>query len=169
MKKFLQKIQKFYYFRLANPIVQQGEGHGFKYTVRRFWLDLETVSGNWKMRVVASEHPFGYLVSGLTKKSEDNLFGFAETMYYLNSTLTRDQKLVNDVQNALRKYEARLAKTKPEPDNEEEEAAAIAEVKAVQEYVEATPKERKKQERDINGRFKKAVKDVEARDLQEKK
>lgn len=155
MSKFWQKIQKFYYFHLANPIVQKGEGHGFKYVVRRFWLDIETLSGNWKMRVTASEHPFGYLVAGLTQKSEENLFGFAEIMYYLNATLTRDQVLVDDVQKAMREYEARLAKTPLEP--EDEERAAIEEVKAVQEYVDASPKERKKMERETNKRFKKAV------------
>ena len=157
-----KKLQKFYYFHMANPVVVAGEGHGFRYTFRRFWLEIETISGNFKMRIMADEHPYAYLLAGVQQGNDKNLFGFAETLYYLNATLTRDQGLVNDIQKALRKYEARLSKTEPEP--EEEEAQAIAEVKAVQEYVDASPKERKKMERDINGRFKKAVK---AQNLQE--
>lgn len=157
MKKLWLKIQKFWLFHVANPVVQMGEGHGFRYVVRRYWLEIETISGNWKMRVTASEHPYGYLVAGLTKKSEENLFGFAETMYYLNATLTRDQRLVNDIQDAIRGYEARLSE---KPVDEESEEAAIAEVKKVQEYVEATPKQRRKMERDVNGRFKKVLKEA---------
>ena len=161
MKKLWLKIQKLWLFHVANPVIRTGEGHGFKYTFRKYWLEIESISGNWKTRVTASEHPFAYLLVSVEQGNE-NLFGFAEMMYYLSSTLTRDQGLVNDVQKALRKYEIRLSKTDLEP--EEEEKVAIEEVKGVQEYVEATPKQRRKMERDINGRFKKAV---QAQNLQE--
>lgn len=154
-----KKLQKFYYFHLANPVVLAGDGHGFRYVFRRFWLEIETASGNFKMRVMADEHPYAYLLAGVKQGHPENLFGFAETLYYLNATLTRDQGLVNDVQKALRKYENRLSKTELEPDDEE--AQAIEEVKAVQEYVDASPKERRKMERDINGRFKKSLKKAE--------
>lgn len=164
MKKFWQKIQRWWYFYLANPVVAKGERGGFKYKFKRFWLDISTKSGNWKMRVMADEHPFAYLLSSVHQGHEDNLYGFALTLYELNALLTRDQGLVNDVQKALRKYEARLSKTELEPEEEEEQA--IAEVKAVQEYVEASPKERRKMDRETNGRFKKAVK---AQNLQESK
>lgn len=164
MKKIWSKIQMFWFFHFANPVVWMGENVGFKYTFRKFWLDISTKSGNWKMRVMADEHPFAYLLSSVHQGHEDNLYGFALTLYELNALLTRDQGLVNDVQKALRKYEARLSKTELEPEEEEEQA--IAEVKAVQEYVEASPKERRKMDRETNGRFKKAVK---AQNLQESK
>lgn len=154
MKKIWTKIQKFWLFHVANPVVRMGEDHGFRYTFRKFWLDIESVSGNWKVRFLASEHPYAYLLESVNQGNQ-NLFGFAETLYFLGATLTRDQGLVNDVQKALRKYENRLSKTELEPADEEQHA--IEEVKAVQEYVDATPKERRKMERDINGRFKKAV------------
>lgn len=163
-----QKIQKFWYFKVKNPVVQKGEGRGFKYVFRRFDMTIETVSGNWKMRVRADEHPYCYLLSGCKRGDITNLLGFAETMYFLNATLTREQALVDDVQKALRKYEKRLMKTESAPDDAEEEALAMAEVKGVQEYVEASPKERRKMDRETNGRFKKAVKEVEAQNLQGK-
>lgn len=156
-----EKLKKFYYFHLANPVVAKGEGYGFKYVFRRYWLELATLSGNWNMRVTASEHPYAYLLTGIEQGNEKNIFGFAETLYFLNATLTRDQALVDDVRKAMDDYASRVEKTEVE---EESEAAAIEEVRQIQEYVDATTKERRKMERDSNGRFKKAVK--MAQDLQ---
>ena len=79
-------------------------------------------------------------------------------IYYLSKTITTDQGLVNDIQKAFNKFEKRLGMEKAAPDDSEE--AAIAEVKAIQEYVDATPKEKKQRERDSNGRFKKALKNA---------
>lgn len=147
------KFLKFWYFHLANPKVREGEAGGFKWKFRRFWVDIRTVSGNFKARFTADEHPYGYLVSG---KGDDNIHGFAATLYQIGKMLTTDQGFVNDIQKAIAKYEKRLEKVAPEKGGEE---AAIAEVKSVQEYVDAPKKEKRKMERDANGRFKKAVKD----------
>lgn len=118
-------------------------------------MTIETLSGNFKARWTASEHPFGYLLAG---KNDDNIVGFCQMMYYLGSTVTTDQGLVNDIQKAISKYEKRLGKAELEQDGEE---AAIAEVKAVQDYVDAPKKVQRKMERDANGRFKKVVKEVQ--------
>lgn len=150
------KFLKWWYFHITNPVVREGEAGGFKWKFRRFWLDISTVSGNWSMRCMAAEHPYGYLVAG---KDDGNIQGYCATMYYLSQVLTTDQKLVNDIEEALRKYEKRLNMVEVDPDDSEE--AAIAEVKGVQEYVEMDKKERRKYERDVNGRFKKRAKEAE--------
>ena len=149
------KFLKAWYFRFANPVVREGEAGGFKWCFRRFWLDISTVSENFKVRFTADKDPYGYLLAG---KDDTNIHGFAATLYQVGKLLTTDQGFVDDVQKALRKYEKRLGQTEPEQDGEE---AAIAEVKAVQEYVEAPKKVQRKMERDANGRFKKAVKQIE--------
>ena len=149
------KFLKAWYFRFANPVVREGEAGGFKWCFRRFWLDISTVSENFKVRFTADKDPYGYLLAG---KDDENIHGFAATLYQVGKLLTTDQGFVDDVQKALRKYEKRLGQTEPEQDGEE---AAIAEVKAVQEYVEAPKKVQRKMERDANGRFKKAVKQIE--------
>ena len=82
-------------------------------------------------------------------------------MYMLQALLTADQKLVDDVKKALENYEKRMEGGVPNNEDEAEEKIALEEVKQVQEYVEMPKKERKKYERDVNGRFKKAVKEVE--------
>lgn len=150
-----EKFLKWWYFHLANPVVRKGEAGGFKWCFRRFWLDISTVSENFKVRFTADKDPYGYLLAG---KDDTNIHGFAATMYEVGKLLTTDQGFVNDIQKAISKYEKRLGKTKLEEDGEE---AAIAEVKAVQEYVDAPKKVQRKMERDANGRFKKAVKEVQ--------
>ena len=161
MEKFWQKIQRWWYFYLANPVVAKGERGGFKYKFRRFWLEIETVSGNWKMRSTASENPYGYLLASVNAKNEDNVYGLAEIMYVLQALLTVDQKLVDDVKKALENYEKRMEGVVPNNEDETEEKIALETEKAIQEHVELPKKERRKVERDINGRFKKAVKDVQ--------
>lgn len=149
------KFLKWWYFHLANPVVREGEAGGFKWCFRRFWLDIWTVSENFRIRFTADKDPFGYLLSS---KTDENIHGFATTMYMVGRLLTTDQGFVNDISKAIRKYDNRLSKTELEKDGEE---AALAEVKAVQEYVDAPKKVQRKMERDANGRFKKAVKEVD--------
>lgn len=151
----LKNFKKWWLFHLANPVVRKGESGGFKWVFRRFTLDISTLSGNFSARFTAAEHPYAYLLAG---KNDENIIGFIQTMYYLGMTLTTDQGLVDDISKAIRKFEKRVSMIEP---TEESEDAAIAEVKAVQEYVDAPKKEKRKMERDVNGRFKKAVKAVE--------
>ena len=161
MKKLFEKIQAWWYFHVKNPVVRKGEYGGFKWEFRRFWLDISTVSGNFSARYMADEHPYAYLLAGA---GDDNIIGFCQFVYILSKTMTTDQGLTDDIGKALKKFEKRLDKEvekRAKVEDETEEKIALEEVKQVQEYVEMEPKERKKVERDANGRFKKVVKAVE--------
>lgn len=160
MKKIWTKIVKWWYFHIANPVVRKGEAGGFRWTFRRFWLDITTVSGNFKVRFIADEHPYGYLAAG---KDDTNIHGFARMMYEIGKLLTTDQGFVDDVQKAIVKYRKRLEKKAAGEvvEDETQEKIALETEKAIQEVVEMPKKERRKYERDINGRFKKAMKDVQ--------
>lgn len=158
MKKFFDKIRMWWYFHMVNPVVRKGESPdgAFKWEFRRFWLDISTFSGNFKARYTADEFPYAYLLSG---KKDDNIIGFCQIIYMLSKTIVTDQGLVNDVQKALQKYEKRMGKQAEDAGKKEDEAeekAALENEKRVQEIVEMSKSERKKVERDINGRFKKA-------------
>lgn len=163
MKKILGKIRIWWYLHIANPVVRKGETQdgAFKWVFRRFWLEISTFSGNFKARFMADEHPYAYLLAG---KTDENIFGFCQIVYMLGTMLTTDQGLVNDVQKALDKYIKRLNKqaaAEAKVEDETEEKIALETEKAIQEHVEMPKKERKKVEREINGRFKKRVKEVE--------
>lgn len=149
------KILKWWYFHLANPVVRRGESGGFKWVFRRFWLDISTVSGNWSMRCMAAEHPFGALISD---KTDSNIHGFCEILYEVGMLLTSEQKFADDIQNALKRYSNRIEKSIEIKEDETEEMIAIKTEQAVQEHIDLPSKQRRKVERDINGRFKAAVK-----------
>jgi len=153
-----KKIQTWFWFTFRNPKIRQGEAGGFKWCFRRLDMTIETLSGNFKARFTAAEHPFAYLLAG---KTDDNIIGFAQMLYYLGMVITTDQGLVDDISKAVNKYQKRLEKRNPIVEDETEEKIAMEEVKQVQEYVEKPENERRKLDREVNGRFKKAVKNLE--------
>lgn len=163
IKKFFgglwKKVVKFWYFNFANPVVLKGGRGGFRWVFRRFWLEYSTVSGNWKMRITAGEHPYGYLLYGAQRGNDSNVHGFAATLYMETMLLTQDQGLVNDVQKAIKKYDKRVEAAGKQQERYDE--AALEAVRQEQEFVELPKKERRKVERGINGGFKKVVKDVQ--------
>ena len=145
---------------MRNPIARVGEKGGFRWVFRRFWLEMTTISGNFKARFTAGEHPFGYLVSSA---DDENIEGYCQTLYMVGMLLTTDQGFVDDINRAIRKYEKRLeAKADVSEDPVEEEIALESE-KELAEYLELPSKERKKAAKEIDKRFKKAVKDVQER------
>lgn len=160
MKKIWTKIVKWWYFHIANPVVRKGEAGGFRWVFRRFDLTIETLSGNFKAKFVADEHPYGYLAVG---KDDTNIHGFALTMYEIGKLLTTDQGFVDDVQKAIVKYRKRLEKQAAGEvvEDETEEKIALETEKQIQEVVEMPKKERRKYERGVDGRFKAAVKKAE--------
>ena len=161
--KIKEKILKWFWFTFKNPVVRKGESGGFKWEFRRFWMEVETLSGNFKARFMADEHPYAYL---LASNGDENIHGFCQTVYMLSKTLTTDQGFVDDVSKAFAKYEKRLQKQAASGvvEDETEEKIALETEKAIQEHIELPKKERRKVERGIDGRFKKAV----AQSLKEK-
>ena len=160
MKKIWSKIQMFWFFHFANPVVRKGESKdgAFRWTFRRFWLEIETLSGNFKARFTAGEHPFAALLSD---ESDKNTPGFAEILYTVGMLLTTEQKFANDIQNAIKRYQDRATKSAKVEEDEIEEKIALETEKQIQELVEMPKKERKKMEKKIDKKFKKAVKDLE--------
>ena len=149
-----EKLSKWWWFHMANPIVRKGEAGGFKWKFRRFWLDIETVSGNFKARFMAAEHPYAYLLAGQT---DDNIHGFCQTIYMVGMLLTTDQGFVGDVGRAIQKYDKRLQKANPVVEDETEEKIALEEVKQVEDYAKMASSERKK----IDKKFKSAIKKID--------
>lgn len=162
MKNIKEKIRKWWYFHVQNPVVRKGESKdgAFKWTFRRFDLTIETLSGNFKAKYVADEHPYAYLLQGAT---DENIEGFCQLMYVLGKTLTTDQGLANDVGKAVSKYQKRLEKQAAGEvvEDETEEKIALETEKAIQKHIELPKNERRKVERGIDGKFKRAVKEAE--------
>ena len=145
------KIKKWWWFTIANPIVRKGESGAFKWVFRRFWLEISTVSGNFKVRFTAAEHPYGYLMAG---KDDSNIIGFCQTVYMVSMLLTTDKGLVDDVSKAVKKLEKRIQKAK-------EDEMALEQEKAVQERVEMPRRYRRKADRETDRKFRENLKKAE--------
>ena len=131
---YQQDMRKWWFFNFRNPKVRVGANlnGGFSWVFRRFWMEISTISGNFRMRVTAGEHPFGYLVAG---KSDENIEGYCQTVYTVAMLLTTEDK--------------------------DEEKIALEGEKALQERIEMSPKERRKADRETDKRFKETVKKAE--------
>ena len=128
-------LRKFWYLKMRNNVIREGKSkdEAFRWKFRRFSMEVETLSGNWKAKWMAAEHPYAYLLTG---KSDENIEGFCRTMYEIGMLLTTDQGFVNDIQKAVKKYSQRLEKKAKVVEDEMEEKIAIESEKQVQEYVE---------------------------------
>ena len=131
----MKKFRKWWLFHIQNPVVRKGESGGFKWVFRRYTLDISTLSENFSCRFTADEHPYGYL---LASEGDDNIHGFAQTLYIIGKMVTTDQDFVNDISKAFKKYNAKLQKQAAGEvvEDEFEEKVAVEEVKQIYEKVE---------------------------------
>jgi len=123
-------------------------------------MTIETLSGNFKARFTAAENPYAYL---LASDDDSQVEGFCQILYSVGMLLTTEQEFVDSITKALRDYDKRLNKKAASEvvEDETDEKIALEEVKQVQEYVDRPENERRKLDREVNGRFKKAVKNLE--------
>ena len=147
-------LKKFWYLKMRNNVVREGESAAFKWRFRRFWLDVETKSGNWKARWMADEHPYAYLLAG---KGDENVEGFCQMVYEVSMLLTTDQGFVDDVVKAVQKYGKRLEKAaakEAKVEDEGEEIAAIEFEKEVEAYKAMPKRYRKRKDRELDKKLK---------------
>lgn len=151
-----EKFRKWWLFRVENPVVRKGESvdGAFKWVFRRYWLEISTLSGNFKCRFTADEHPYGALLS--SDESNDTIHGFCQIVYQIGKLLTTEQKFADDIQKAIVNYNNRLNKKAAGEivEDELEEKVALEEVKQIYEKVR-DPK---------TGRFVKRATDVDIRE-----
>ena len=155
MKQILAKIEKWWLLTFRNPVEYKFESGGFKVVFRRFWMEIETVSENFKVRFFASQHPYGYLFVSAQKGNLDNIHGFCAYIYKLSHTLTTDNKLVEDVNKAMKNYDKRLAAKAATAVSTENDDIDLEVVKQDHEVGKMTKKERKQRKQKI----KEALKD----------
>lgn len=155
MKQILAKIEKWWLLTFRNLIEYKFEFGGFKVVFRRFWMEIESVSENFKVRFLASQHPYGYLFVSAQKGKLDNIHGFCAYIYKLSHTLTTDNKLVEDVNKAMKNYDKRLAAKAATVVSTENDGIDLEVVKQDYEVGKMTKKERKQRKQKI----KEALKD----------
>lgn len=110
MKKFLTTIQEWWLLKFRNTIVQEVEFDAYKVTFRRFTMDVETKSGNMKLRTACMLYPNSFLYNALEKGDEKIVHWFCNGVYQFVTLITQDNGLVQDVHKAFAKYYKRMEK-----------------------------------------------------------
>lgn len=145
IKKLWGRIAGWFLYTFLNPVLYRSENGAFKVVFRRYWMEIRSLSDNFRMRVMICEHPYGYLLFGARNGNEKNVHAFCEYVYAVVMTLTTDQKFANEVQRSLgRCYERRANAELRETAKERDDETAISEVMQQVEADKMSRKDRRK-------------------------
>lgn len=147
-KNLWTKILRFWFFRVRNRRMHHLEQGGFIIDFYMYDMRIRSVSGNFSMKIGASEHPFGYLVQSLAQHKESSIHGYAAYMYMFATELTKDDKLRKDLSDALSAYEKRVSALKATPESERRDAVDLQVVRADVARGAMTRQERRRLERE---------------------
>lgn len=81
---------------------------GFLVVFRRFCMDIKSVSGNFRMRVMGSKYPVLYLYNCFCKGRTEDIHAYCSMVYALQALVLSDSVLFGDVTEALAGYYKRV-------------------------------------------------------------
>lgn len=110
IKNWATYLRGWWLLTFRNTLLREVEFDAYKVTFRRFTMEVETKSGNMKLRTACMQYPQGYLLYCLEHGSEQQVEWFCQTVYRLVSLLTQDQGFADDVIRAFAKYAKRIEK-----------------------------------------------------------
>lgn len=73
-------------------------------SIEKTFLSITSTSGIMNMRLGGNTHAFGYLLAAAKQGLDNQLAGYATTLYIPAMGITQDQGLCNDVQKAISKW-----------------------------------------------------------------
>ena len=73
-------------------------------SIERTFISITSTSGIFNCRVGGNTHAFGYLLAAAKQGLDNQLAGYATTLYIPAMGITQDQGLCNDVQKAISKW-----------------------------------------------------------------
>lgn len=103
-------------------------------SIERTFLSITSTSGIMNMRLGGNTHAFGYLLAAAKQGLDNQLAGYATTLYIPAMGITQDQGLCNDVQKAISKWmkrkeaEAKSAAKAVTPEQDMASAALIEDI-----------------------------------------
>lgn len=170
-----ERFLRWFVFKFRNKTLWKSDIGGFKYSVRRFWIDIRSIAKNeWNLRIGVNSHAYGYFLYVLTQmqdaeqkgdtatvESLKQHFAFYATNLNLASTFILSDKkftsaIVREIDwsiNRMMKKAAEEAKatTKEQEDTDE------AFLQSAVERGNMTRQQRRKAQRDERKAMKKAI------------
>ena len=103
-------------------------------SIEQTFLSLTSTSGIYSMHIGGNAHAYGYLLAAAKQGLDNQLAGYATTLYIPAMGITQDQGLCNDVQKAISKWmkrkeaEAKSAAKAVTPEQDMASAALIEDI-----------------------------------------
>lgn len=103
-------------------------------SIERTFLSITSTSGIYSMHIGGNTHAYGYLLAAAKQGLDNQLAGYATTLYIPAMGITQDQGLCNDVQKAISKWmkrkeaEAKSAAKAVTPEQDMASAALIEDI-----------------------------------------
>lgn len=146
IKEWANRLGMWWMLHFRNTLVQQVEFDAYKVSFRRFTMDIETKSGNMKLRTMNMLYPIGFLYNALDNGDKKTIEWFCNETYQFVSLITTDKVLATDIKKCFDKYYKRMevkAKLSAKVVTEQEENVDKAIINANIEVGKMTKKERK--------------------------
>ena len=153
------KIARWWHFNFRNKTLWEGEIGGFKFRLRRHWLDIESIAPNhWKLRIGAGNYAYMYFLSVLGDPShgddtlKKHLSFFATGLYMTSHYILSDAKftkaLDREFEWAVRRVEKRAADEAAGVTKAEQDADEVFVEEAVK-YGNMSRQQRRKADREM--------------------
>lgn len=121
-QRFKLKLLRWWLFNFRNNTVWRGEIGGFRYRMRKYWLDIRSIAPNhWNLRIGIANHAYGFLLAVINemqkttdeaerKRLEYHFTYFATNLYYTSAYLLQDVKFAKGLNKELEWAYNRLIK-----------------------------------------------------------
>ena len=110
IKLWANRFGMWWMLTFRNTLVKEVEFDAYKFTFRRFTMDITTKSGNMKLRTMGMLYPNSFLYNALEQGDEKLVHWFCDEVYQFVSLITTDEGLIQDVNKAFAKYYKRMEK-----------------------------------------------------------
>ena len=110
IKEWANRLGMWWKLHFRNTLVQEVEFDAYRVTFRRFTMEVETKSGNMKLRTLHCEHPNAFLFSCLENGFESIVEKYCRRLYEFISFYTLDAGFANEYTKAINKFYKRMEK-----------------------------------------------------------
>lgn len=155
----MKKIKYWFFTTFLNrkkAVIDEG---GFKIVFRNYDMRITTKSGNFSMKVMAGDYPFGYLAAALNQGKKSQVHGYAEYMYLVAMMLCRDVQFQRDIKRDLELLNKRVQRKAEKAAQEVDENMENVETEIVKRDMEVGQMSRRER-RKASREFKKTAKTV---------
>lgn len=126
------------------------------------YMEIRTISDNWRMRLDARHMMYGYLLTAVKQGLKEQIHGYCVQLFILATAL--DQGLINDVQKALTKFMKRKEKESKSEAKAVSEAQIAGDEALMQEAIErgslrGDKKAERKAEKESQEQIKQVIED----------